>query len=476
MGFSTPAFLFVFLPLSLLLYVAAGAGHSRRLQNAVLLVLSLLFYAWCGIQYLLLLCTVVLVNFYASRFLSLKAPGCLAGLVTFDLLVLGIFKYFNFFAENLARAASTLCGREISFSVPDVPLPLGISFVVFTLIAYAVDVAQGEPAETNLVDYALYIFLFPKLLEGPITRYRDLRPALKERTASPTVITNGLRRFICGFAKKVLIADQLALFSDTVFSLSPSVLTPGEAWLGALTYAFVIFFDFSGYSDMAIGLCAVFGFSVAENFDYPYISKTIQEFWRRWHISLSSWFRDYVYIPLGGNRKGTLCTYRNLVIVFLLTGLWHGASWNFIVWGCFHGVFQLLERVGLKKLLKKLPPVFGHAYCMLVVTVGWVFFRAADLTQAGAYLGTMFRLSAGSDSSASFLSAQLQIMRQITPEFIFFFVLAAVLSTPLGRWAAQRLHGRGESLVKNAVCLVLFVLAAASMLASTYSPSIYTKF
>src|SRR4051812_8670704 len=298
----------------------------------------------------------------------------LAFAVTLNLVVLGIFKYANFFADNLN--ALLRAGRIEPVAVPRVLLPIGISFFTFHAISYVIDVSRRDAtAQKSPVHAALYLLLFPQLIAGPIIRYRDIADQLARRVVSIDDFAYGVRRFVIGLGKKVLIANVVAGPADKIFAMPAHELSTAHAWLGIVCYTLQIYFDFSGYSDMAIGLGRMFGFRFPENFRWPYIADTVQEFWRRWHISLSTWFRDYLYVPLGGNRVPTATMYRNLVLVFFLCGLWHGASWNFVIWGLFHGTFLVVERLGLAAAVRRLWAPLRHAYLLLVVMVGWVFFR-----------------------------------------------------------------------------------------------------
>lgn len=299
------------------------------------------------------------------------------------------FKYFNFFVDNLCNIVPYL--REALLgNVSRVVLPIGISFYTFQIISYVVDVYLGNvEVQKNPINLALYVMMFPQLIAGPIVRYKDINEEIITRKLAINDVEAGIKRFIIGFAKKVFIANVMGNMADAAFGIKGE-LNSVYAWLGAICYTLQIYYDFSAYSDMAIGLGRALGFHFNENFLQPYKSQSIQEFWRRWHISLSSWFRDYVYIPLGGNRKGKVRTITNLIVVFLLTGFWHGAAWQFVFWGIYHGFFSILERLGLKKLLDKLPKMFRHIYTLIVVIVGWVFFRADDINHAMIYLQNMF--------------------------------------------------------------------------------------
>lgn len=470
MNFTTVSFVFFLLPITLLYYFAIGASSKTKFKNLILLIASLVFYSWCGVQYLLLLLGLIVVNYgLVTIILKKRRKAWLALAVVLNAAVLAVFKYSAFLMESLNDLFGLLGIDSVTLPEPRIPLPLGISFFIFQIIALLADAYKGKIEKISLFDMTLFIMFFPQLVQGPILRYSDMSLQMKERTRSKESIESGVKRFIQGFGKKVLIADNLASVSDQIFELSTSGVANLYAWIGIFCYAFVIYYDFSGYSDMAIGLCKVFGFDIPENFNYPYISKSIQEFWRRWHISLSSWFRDYVYIPLGGNRAGAFRTYRNLAIVFLLTGIWHGAQWTFIVWGIFHGVFMLLERVGLKNLLSKIPGVFNHIYCLLVVLVGWVFFRAEDMAHAIAYLKCMFIPN-------EYGYQNIEILKEFDFKFVVVFLFACFLSTPKIREFLDRLEAGRFGRVFKYAYLLLFIVAVASMMGGSFSPSIYEKF
>jgi len=471
MSFSTISFIFIFLPITFLIYGLAALTGNIKYKNFVLLISSVVFYGWCGLQYLFLLAAIIVINFLMSRKIekSISKKYWLLGVISVNVIVLGIFKYFNFFAYNIENMVRFIGKENYSFGIPLIPLPLGISFFTFQIISYVVDVYRGEEVEKNFINFALYVMFFPQLVEGPIIRYRDISETLHSRISTYNSLEYGTRRFMVGFAKKVLIADKLLPISNAMFEMTETGIPTGYAWLGIISYSFVIYFDFSGYSDMAIGLSEMFGFHIAENFDYPYISQTVQEFWRRWHITLSSWFRDYVYIPLGGNRNGVLNTYRNLMIVFLLTGLWHGASWTFVIWGVFHGVFMLLERGGLKTILAKLPNFVRHLYTLFVVVIGWVFFRAENINQAIAYIRAMF-------IPENISYAQIDILRYINREFVVVLLLAVIFSTPVMRRVHKKFENRQIIWMENTCIFIVFIIAISTMLSSSFSPSIYTKF
>ncbi len=389
MIFSSATFLFIFLPFFLLLY------FSLPWKNSILLVASLFFYAWGEPFYIFLLLAVIGANYLFGLSLSKNAAPLrkkifLFAAVAFNIAVLAYFKYSGFFLDNINEyIVVPLLNREISFSPP--ALPLGISFIVFQAITYAVDIyRERAPEEKNPLFVGLYISMFPKLVAGPIVRFEEIFRQMHSRSANFRNFTGGIERIIVGMGKKLLIADTLSVAVDSIFSLPPSQLPAATAWFGSVCYTLQIYYDFSGYSDMAIGMAKMMGFKFPENFNFPYQARTVQEFWRRWHMTLSFWFRDYLYIPLGGNRRGKARTYFNLLFVFTLVGFWHGANWTFLFWGFFHGSFLVAERMGLKNLLSKTYRPLQHLYLVFVVSTGWVFFRAPDLSAALGYLKAMF--------------------------------------------------------------------------------------
>ena len=460
MVFSSPVFLFCFFPALLLVYFIARG----RVRNWVLVLASLFFYAFGEPKTVFLMLLSILVNYIAGTLIERSAGRrklILVLAVIYNLAVLFVFKYLNFTMDTI----NTIIGGNIT--VKKIALPIGISFYTFQIMSYVIDVYRGKcAAQKNLVSLALYISLFPQLIAGPIVRYVDIEKQIRERKSTLDGVYHGFLRFGLGFAKKVLIADQLAPLVDTVFA-GQNASVP-LYWIGAVAYALQIYYDFSGYSDMAIGLGKIFGFEFAENFNYPYIAASIREFWRRWHISLSTWFRDYLYFPLGGSRKGKKRTYFNLLVVFLATGLWHGASFNFVIWGLYYGAFLILERIGLGKLLEKGPEWIGHIYTILIVVVGWVFFRAEDLPGAVAYLESMFT-PGGNDMAVMNYVMDLQ----------YWFCIGAgiIFSTPVLRKLLQPDHSGPVRRFVYPVCvLLLFVTAICYMVGSGYSPFLYFRF
>jgi alginate O-acetyltransferase complex protein AlgI len=389
MVFTSTVFLFLFLPFVLVVYYLAG--HKQ--QNFFLLFASLFFYAWGETFYVGIMLVSITANYflglYIHKFRQTSRAKILLGFgILINLGILCWFKYSGFLVQNLNLILPDIGVKPIALG--SVHLPIGISFFTFQALTYIVDVYRGiVPAQRNPINIALYIALFPQLIAGPIVRYHDIASQINERQNSLENFSEGVRRFIIGMGKKMLIANPMGEVADQIFALPGDQLSASVAWLGITCYTLQIYFDFSGYSDMAIGLGRMFGFKFLENFRYPYISKSVQEFWRRWHISLSSWFKDYLYIPLGGNRGSPIRTYFNLFTVFFLCGLWHGASWNFILWGMIHGLFLVIERIGLGKLLEHLWTPLRHIYLLFVIMVGWVFFKLDTFPEALEYLKAM---------------------------------------------------------------------------------------
>ena len=471
MVFSSLVFLCVFLPVVFLLHTAV---KNRKVKNGLLLAASLLFYTYGEPVYILLMVVSALFNYLFGLLLAKhRSKALVAAAVAVNLGLLGVFKYTGFLLTNL----NLIPGLHLP--VPEIMLPIGISFFTFQALSYVIDVYRGEVAvQKNYGKLLLYISFFPQLIAGPIVRYKDIAQQIDNRTVTAEGAAFGLRRFIVGLGKKVLIANAMGATADYIFNAGAANLNILAAWIGAVAYLMQIYYDFSAYSDMAIGLGRMFGFQFKENFNYPYISGTVQEFWRRWHISLSSFFRDYVYIPLGGNRKGKLRTVLNRIIVFFLTGLWHGANWTFVVWGLFHGFFLLLEE--FVPMIKKLPKALLHVYTLLVVTVGFVVFRADTISEAVLYISQMF---AGFDFSAGAMSFAVQ---NLTPWFICMLLAAVVGCGPLAKVTEgiRQLECK-ETLTKRekTVQTVSFLLAGLLLVwcilrlaGGSYNPFIYFRF
>lgn len=477
MVFSSPVFLFLFLPLCLWCYWLCPA----RGKNLVLLVFSLAFYAWGEAFYSLVMLLSILGNHWATGWMLAGANAAqirrrLGIAIAANLLALGIFKYSGWAVQGAAGLLSSV-GLEAPASWQSFTphLPIGISFFTFQSISYLLDVARGTAApQRRWTDFALYVALFPQLIAGPIVRYGDVARQLVARRHSWPLFASGVQRFALGLSKKVLIANSLAGPADEVFRLAGSDLSPGAAWLGAICYSLQIYFDFSGYSDMAIGLGRMFGFRFRENFLHPYGSRSITEFWRRWHVSLSSWFRDYLYIPLGGSRGGSARTYRNLVIVFLTCGLWHGAAWTFVAWGAYHWAWLVLER-SHPRLVPRGP--LGHVYALLVVLVGWVFFRAESLTGGLEHLAAMWPLRSPAP-------LQLEAGPLLQPAVILALAGGVLVASklPLLGWNALRRWAADHRLLtpidglQQLACLGLLLLATAELAAGSYNPFIYFRF
>lgn len=464
MVFSKPIFLFGFLPIVLLLYFIA----PRRLRNTVLLVASLIFYAWGEPKLVLLMIATIVVDYCAGllieRFSEQKkaSRAILVAALVINLGLLGIFKYANFMIESI----NALVGGNIGLL--NIVLPIGISFYTFQSLSYVIDVYKKVvPVERNILNFATYVTLFPQLIAGPIVQYKTIADELSERQESFALFSEGIWRFAVGLGKKVIIANQIGSVW-TEISGSPESLTVGKAWIGAFAFTFQIYFDFSGYSDMAIGLGKMFGFNFLENFNYPYISKSITEFWRRWHISLGTWFKEYVYIPLGGNRKGLKMQIFNILVVWMLTGLWHGASWNFVVWGLYFGLILVLEKAFLLKFFAKIPAVFAHIYSILLIVFGWVIFECGSMSEIINYFRSMFGVG------VSFWSNDTTYILCNT---LLLFAVAAVCSTQLGKAVKAKLSVRFKNgYWECAVVAVLLLLSLVFLAGDSYNPFLYFRF
>ena len=466
MVFSSALFLTMFFPLVLGFYFLA----QERLRNYVLLAASLLFYAWGEPKAVFVMIALIAVSYIAALAIE-KYPRyakmfLVAG-IALNLSALLFYKYWMFLLENVNLLSGLLAFKP--FNIPKIALPIGISFYVFQILSYLIDVYRKQvSAQKSLPLLATYVSLFPQLVAGPIVRYETIAEDLQNRKTNFDNVYKGLRRFVIGLAKKVLIADQMAFVADSVFTYPPPLIPTVFAWVGALAYTLQIFYDFSGYSDMAIGIGRIFNFRFLENFNYPYCAKSVQDFWRRWHISLSSWFRDYLYIPLGGNRCSKARTYLNSYIVFGLCGLWHGATWNFVVWGLYHGTFLALEKAGLKRLIDRLPAFVANLYVLLFAIVGWVIFRANTLPQAGQFLKIMFCGNPNAPINSFYKATEF-----LTYSNLIVFVVAIVFSYPLMPkiYAAKR-YSKTDCVLIG----MLFVVAYVFAITSTFSPFIYFRF
>ena len=462
MVFSSIFFIFCFLPPFLLLYYLV----PEKFRNILLFIGSLIFYAWGDPIYVVLMLFSSFFNYYMALeidHLDMDPKGRKKNLifaVTINLLILGFFKYWGFLLDTFSTIT------RISISHPQLALPIGISFYTFKNLSYILDVSKKKVApQRNFLTYAVYSTMFPHMSAGPIVRYADIEGQLTRRSISLTRLGLGAEYFTKGLAKKVLLADNLsAIYTSILSSGSNSVLT---AWIGILAYTLQLYFDFSGYSDMAIGLGKMMGFDFLKNFDYPYISTSVSEFWRRWHISLGSWFRDYIYIPLGGNRVSVPKNIRNIFVVWALTGLWHGASWNFIFWGLYYGLFLLLEKFVLKDFLPKLPKWAANLYTMIAVMIGWVFFSQTDFSSMGHYLSVMF----GFGASAFLDRAAVYYLKT----GLILFVISILACRPGLYQSFKKLIQRNEK-AAAAVNLLLFLLCVAYMVYNSYTPFLYQKF
>lgn len=472
MVFTSSVFLLYFLPLLLICYFIVP-GRFLAAKNLVLFAFSIVFYAWGGTGYLVLFAVSMAVNYIGGLLIGLieskpwrKAVMILT--VAAGLGLLGVFKYAGFITGMLSDAG-------LPIAVTEFALPIGISFYTFQGLSYVIDVYRGDAAvQKNPLNVCLYIALFPQLVAGPIVRYTTVEKELSTRKHTVEDVSAGAVRFMLGFSKKMIMANPMGEIADTVFAhTGTELLTAPVAWVGAVAYAFQIYFDFSAYSDMAIGLGRIFGFRFNENFDYPYVSRSVTEFWRRWHISLSTWFRDYVYIPLGGNRCSVARHIFNLSVVWFLTGMWHGASWNFILWGVYYGMLLILEKYVFAGVLKKIPRPIGHILTMFIVIVGWVFFRAATLGDAVSYLGAMFGTSGGDAAEAFYL------IRQYLPEFI----ICAVGVFPIKKMCEKILaskEGRAfviaREFLPRAFAFAVFLFSYMKLVSGSFNPFIYFQF
>lgn len=481
MAFSTLTFLCIFLPVMLIGYYLL----PKKVRNIWLVLGSLFFYGFSEPKYLPILGISIVFNFFIGLLIAGNShkKAILAIGVILNIASLVYFKYTYMLIETFTGVVR---GEE---ELPMIILPLGISFYTFQAISYIVDVYRMEGSldkegnvvsivERNFIDYTLYITMFPQLLQGPIERYPKMKQAIKSPELSLDKFSSGLERFVVGLAKKAILADSLGMVADSVFSCNPGIMSTSVSWLGALLYTLQIYYDFSGYTDMALGIGKLFGFDFTENFNYPYISTSITEFWRRWHISLSNWFRDYLYIPLGGNRKGNV--YFNLIVVFLATGIWHGAAWGFLVWGLWHGLFMLIERYCKSKSFKyHLPKPVKWCYTMLAVSLGWVLFKIEDLNEALSYFATMFHVKAHTYNAFS-LSYYLdnKTIFIIIVSLIAMIPWAQVLPRYPGVYIAKFCDTKEGAycIVRKVILIVLLVLSLIFIVNSTYSPFIYLKF
>ena len=461
MLFSSNVFLFAFLPSILLIYYIC----PRKLRNPVLLLWSLVFYGWGEPVYLFLMIGTILLNYVFGAWVHIRkssgrsAKAVLAVGVALNLLILGFFKYAGFFVTQL----KALLPFMANVPVPEISLPIGISFYVFQSMSYIIDVYRDDaPVQRNVLTFGTYVTLFPQLIAGPIVRYADVALQMDNRKESISQFSSGVIRFIVGLAKKVLLANTMGSFWNLLREQQGTL----AAWVGIVAYALQIYFDFSGYSDMAIGLGRMFGFEFLENFNYPYISKTITEFWRRWHISLSTWFKEYVYIPLGGNRKGPARQILNLLVVWALTGFWHGASWNFLLWGLYYALLLIVEKLFLLKVLKKLPAFIGHIYSMVLVLFGWALFFFEDMGALGSFFVQLFKPETVTAQGGNIILGYLPML-----------LISIFAATPAVKLLNDKIGNKPLArYAKLGVAAVLMILCVAALVSQSYNPFIYFKF
>lgn len=466
--FSSLLFIYIFLPLALIFYYIT----PKKGRNLTLFIISLIFYGWGEPIYILLMIVEVMVQYIGAILIDKnrkdkeKSKFLFVTILVINISILFFFKYYGFLIENI----NLIFG--MSLKIKNLPLPLGISFYTFKLISYLVDVYKNKSnVQKNIINFGVYIAMFPQLLAGPIEQYSNICDQIENRKETISKFGEGVEKFIIGLGKKVLIANNMAAIWIQIKILPNNEVSVLTAWIGIIAFTLQIYFDFSGYSDMAIGLGRMMGFKFLENFNYPYISKSASEFWRRWHISLGSWFRDYIYIPLGGNKCKTVIQIRNIFIVWFTTGLWHGASWNFIFWGLYFGFFIFLEKVFLFKILKKLPGIISNIYTMMLVTIGWVFFDIETLEGAFVYIGTMFGIGTNGlkDKFSNYI---------IDTDFIF-FIVAIIGVTPLMKKIIAFLKEKTQILgiiIVVLFCSVIVFISTAYLVNESYSPFLYFKF
>jgi len=461
MLFSSNVFLYFYLPITFILYFII----PRKLRNLVLFLVSLFFYGWGEPVYVLLMVATIALNYIFGAWIHTRKAGgkpakaVLTAGVAGNLLILGFFKYAGFAVESLKSVLPFMTGVP----TPQISLPIGISFYVFQSMSYIIDVYRDDaPVQKNPITFGTYVTLFPQLIAGPIVRYADVAQQLVKREENVEKFASGVRLFIIGLSKKVLLANQMGAMWESLQTQSGTL----AAWVGIAAYSLQLYFDFSGYSDMARGLGRMLGFEFLINFDYPYISRSVTEFWRRWHISLSTWFREYVYIPLGGNRRGLKRQILNLLIVWGLTGLWHGASWNFLLWGLYYGILLIVEKVILLRVLNKTPKPICHVYTVFIVLLGWALFYFEDMGALGQFFAQAFRITATGITGMNVILAYAPV-----------FGAAILAATPLGSWCWNRLRDKSwVNYAGLAVAAVLMLLCVAALVSQSYNPFIYFRF
>ena len=472
MVFTSLEFLFLYFAVTMIFYFIV----PLKLRNIVLLIVSLIFYGWGEPRYVVIMIVSMVVDYICGYFAGKyretnkkKARRFVIASAVVNLGILGFFKYYTFIVQNLQLLPFAFL-KKIPL-LADIPLPIGISFYTFQTMSYTIDVYRGDAkVQRNMATFGAYVTLFPQLIAGPIVRYQDVDDQLRSRPHNIDMFASGMRTFVCGFAKKILLANAAGALWDN-FRTAGEVggATVLGSWFGLILYAFQIYFDFSGYSDMAIGLGKMMGFTFKENFFYPYVSKSITDFWRRWHISMGTWFREYVYIPLGGNRCAKWKMYRNILVVWFLTGFWHGASWNYVLWGMYYCVFLLLEKAFLLKVLKKLPAFVSHIYTLAVVLFGWWLFVFENLGEGAKYLGYMF----GVGSTFTLPGVTFDVLRNLV-----FFAILCVAATPLSKKLYYKFYssGKGARVAVSVCCAAALVLCTGYLVDSSYNPFLYFRF
>lgn len=461
MIFSSLNFLFIFLPIVLILYFVV----PFRIKNIVLLVASIIFYAWGEPIYVILMLLSIIFNYVAGRifeglFDKASRKRQLIISVIVNLALLGFFKYAGF----LIGIINSIFGADIAWK--ELPLPIGISFYTFQALSYVIDVYRGKVGvQKNIIDFATYITMFPQLIAGPIVRYDQIKDQLKRRTISLAKAGQGMERLLLGLSKKVILANNLGLLFQTIQAADErSFLT---AWLGTAAYTMQIYFDFSGYSDMAIGMGKMLGFEFPENFDYPYLAKSITEFWRKWHMTLSGWFREFVYIPLGGNRRGALRQVLNILIVWALTGLWHGANWNFVIWGLYYGILLIIEKFILIPLCKRLPGAVKHIYTIIIVMIGWTIFSNTDFSVMGIYLKNLFGAGVAGFADSGFL--------YYLKSNLILIIISVICCAPVIRRLMSRVEKK-RPIFNIIFCIVIFIVSIGFLVSGSYNPFLYFRF
>lgn len=466
MVFSSVVFLYIFLPIMLLFYFLV----PKKFKNAIMILASLIFFAWGEIRYILIMLLLAIMDFFCGKKITQynddkkKKRFYLLVDVVVNLLILFFFKYADFIITNI----NTITGFDIPLL--NIPLPIGVSFNTFQSLSYIIDVYKGTvKCEKSFYNYLTYTTLFPQIIAGPIVRYETVDEELETKNISLDNFSRGMKRFIIGLGKKVLIANNVGVLWNVIETGAYTELTMSFAWLGIIAFALQIYFDFSGYSDMAIGLANIFGMDFDENFNYPYISRSITEFWRRWHITLSSWFKDYIYIPLGGNRKGFAKQIRNILVVWFLTGAWHGASWNFILWGVYFGVILILEKLFILKVLDKLPKIIGHIYSIILILISWCIFAFEDLSKVINYIRAMFANNIIYNNETIYYCKN----------YIFIIIVGIICSIPLWKKFKEKIDKKNSvtlEIITTFGYIAILILSTASLVTDSFNPFLYFRF